>query len=359
MAEQKHFAYRTVALFLVAGLFVFLLYLYFFVPLPDLIQTIKQVNPYYFLLALGALFISAVFYALTWQSLLNMVSVKASLLKTFQFCWVANFVDILVPAESLSGDLSRIYFMSKETEGNTGKVVASVLGHRVLGTFVTVAGLFISTIYFVIYYEVSLLVLEIIGIIAALNAIYIGLMFYVSARRETTEKIVDWIVRILARIFRGRLKPERLKESAMKALSMFYDGIAALSVNRKDLILPMFFQIFAWLFDVLIAVLVFLSMGSLNTAISLSAIVIVYTVSIVIHYIPVVSGELGIMEIVMTSMFTLLGNPQAIAVFAAATVLIRVLTLWVRLFVGGLIVQIMGIKSLLPSQTEGVQSNTK
>jgi uncharacterized protein (TIRG00374 family) len=211
----------------------------------------------------------------------------------------------------------------------------------------------------VIYYEAPLLVLEIIGIIAALNALYIGLMFYVSTRRNTAEKIADWIVKILARIFRGPLRSEHLKESAMKALSMFYEGIAALSVNRMDLVLPLFFQVLAWLFDILIAVLVFLSMGSLNTAISLSAIVIVYTVSIVIHYIPVVSGELGIMEIVMTSMFTLLGNPQAIAVFAAATVLIRFLTLWVRLFVGGLIVQIMGIKSLLPFKTESIRSNTK
>jgi uncharacterized membrane protein YbhN (UPF0104 family) len=92
-------------------------------------------------------------------------------------------------------------------------------------------------------------------------------------------------------------------------------------------------------------------LGLLETTISLSAIVIVYSISVAIHYIPIVSGELGILEIVMTSLFTLLGNPQAIAVFAVATVLIRVLTLWGRLFVGGLIVQFMGIKSLLPSQS--------
>jgi len=184
-------------------------------------------------------------------------------------------------------------------------------------------------------------------------------MFYVSTTRETTEKIVDWIVRILVRIFRGRWKLEHLKESAMKALSMFYEGIATLSGNPRDLILPLFFQILAWLFDILIAVLVFLSMDSLETTISLSAIVIVYTVSIVIHYIPVVSGELGIMEIVMTSMFTLLGNPQDIAVFAAATVLIRVLTLWIRLLVGGIIVQILGIKSLILSKRSNNSSNIK
>ena len=76
---------------------------------------------------------------------------------------------------------------------------------------------------------------------------------------------------------------------------------------------------------------------------------------IVIHYLPIVSGELGILEIAMTPLFILLGNPQAIAVFAVATILIRVLTLWGRLFVGGLIVQFMGLKSLLPSQSNTIQ----
>ncbi len=76
---------------------------------------------------------------------------------------------------------------------------------------------------------------------------------------------------------------------------------------------------------------------------------IVHSISVAIHYIPLVSGELGILEIVMASLFTLLGNPHAIALFAVATILIRVLTLWGRLFVGGLTVQLMGIRSLLPS----------
>ncbi len=355
MVEQKRLSFKTVVPFLAAGIFVFLVYIYFLVPFGDLVQTLQQVNPFYFLLALGMVFVAAAFYALTWQKLLEMLSVKASLLKAFQFIWAANFVDILVPAESLSGDFTRIYLMSKETEGNAGKVVASVLSHRILGTIVTVTSLLISTAYFVIGYNPPPLVLELVILIAALNAFYIGLMFYLSARKGTTERIVNWFVRVVVRFSRGHWKQEHLKESAMATMNTFYEGIAALSGNPKGFVKPLFLSCLSWIFDVLISVMVFLSLGHLGAAISVSAIIIVYSVSIVIHYIPLVSGELGITEIVMTTMFTLLGNPQDIAVFAAATVLIRVLTLWVRLFVGGIIVQIMGIKSLVSPQGDMAQ----
>jgi len=347
MVDQRRFALKTVVLLFAAGLFVFLLYLYFFVPFRDVVQTFQRVNLFYFLLASGALFISAAFYSLTWQRLLDMLSVKTSFLKVFQFIWVASFVDILVPAESISGDVSRIYLMSKESGGNSGKVVASVVSHRILATSVTIASLIIGSTYFAIYYKPPTLILELVAIVAACSAISIGLLSYLSMRREATEKIVNWFIKLLARISRGRWKFERLKESAMKTLSTFHEGIVTLSENPKGLILPLVFSIFAWVLDILIAVLVFLSLGPIETTISLSAIVIVYSLSVAIHYIPIVSGELGILEIVMTSLFTLLGNPQAIAVFAVATILIRVLTLWGRLFVGGLIVQLMGIKNLM------------
>jgi len=204
--------------------------------------------------------------------------------------------------------------MSKESGGNTGKVVASVVSHRILTTSVTVVSLIISTMYFAVNYNPPLLILELVALIAVCCVIFIGLLFYLGMREEAAGKIVNWLIKMPVRIFHGRWKFERLKESAIKTVSTFHKGITTLSGNPKGLILPVFFSILAWLLDILIAVLVFLSLGPLETTISLSAIVIVYSLSVAIHYIPIVSGELGMLEIVMTSLFTLLGNSQAIAV---------------------------------------------
>jgi hypothetical protein len=50
--------------------------------------------------------------------------------------------------------------MSKESSGDAGKVVASVIAHRVLSTTITLGGLIITSIYFVVMYKPPMLVVE-------------------------------------------------------------------------------------------------------------------------------------------------------------------------------------------------------
>ncbi len=55
--------------------------------------------------------------------------------KAFMYSLVSNFIDLLVPAESVSGEISRIYFVSRDGV-NTGKAVASIVTQRILGMFI-------------------------------------------------------------------------------------------------------------------------------------------------------------------------------------------------------------------------------
>jgi len=133
-------------------------------------------------------------------------------------------------------------------------------------------------------------------------------------------------------------------------LTAFHSGIATLGKQPKGLVMPTFLAIMAWFFDVLIAVLVFHSLGSFNVNISLSAIVIVYSIMIGIQTIPIGIPEgMGLPEISMTTLYALFGVP--IAMSAVATVLIRILTFWMRLLIGGVAVQWLGIKGFRSSIT--------
>lgn len=288
--------------------------------------------------------LSVAFYSLAWQRLLHLLSVKSSFLKTIQFVWVGSFVDLLVPAESISGDISRIYLMSKESSENTGKVVASVVGHRILGMVITLGGLVISSVYFAVKYNPPLLLIEFVCIIGFGTLISMGLLFYLSKKREATDKLVNWIIGLLVRFSRGHWHFERLKKSAAKMLRAFHEGIDTLAIRPNRLVLPVSLAIIAWLLELLIAVFVFYALGA---RIPFSAIVIVNSISVAIQAIPLgVPGEIGILDVIMTTLYTWLLIP--IAISAVATVLIRVLTLWVRLLIGGLMVQWLGIKSLRP-----------
>lgn len=349
MNEERFFTLkRTGVLVIVVGLFVFVLYLYFFVPFSGFMSYIRQADPFYYSLAFAAMLLSVAFYSLAWQRLLHLLSVKSSFWKTLQFVWVGNFVDLLVPAESISGDISKVYLMSKESGEDAGKVVASVIGHRVLTTTITLGGLVISSVYFAFKYSPPLFIMEFVAVIGAGTVFSIFLIFYLSKKRQATEKIVSWLIGLLVRFSRGRWQFQSLKKQAEKMLKAFHDGIDALGVRPRRLVLPVSLGIVAWLFDLLIAVLVF---HALSAQVSFSALVIVYSISVAIQSIPLgIPGEFGVLDVIMAFLYSLLipipDIEKARALSAAATVLIRILTLWVRLLIGGLIVQWLGIKGL-------------
>jgi len=348
MSEEGGFPLkRTGVVIIAAGLFVFLLYLYFFVSFGDFAADIQKANPFYYSLAFGSMLLSVAFYSLAWQRLLHVLSVKCSFLKSFQIVWIGSFVDLLVPAESISGDISRVYLMSKESGENAGKVVASVIAHRVLSMTITLGGLVISSVYFAVTYRPSMLVISSVSLLGGGTLLTLALIFYFSRKRQATARIVAWIVRLLVRLSHGRWAFERLKQSAEKMLNAFHDGIDTLIAQKSRLVLPVSLSILAWVLDLLISALVFQALDALR---SFSLIAIVYSISVAIQTIPLgVPGEVGVLDIVMTSLYTLLGVPITIA--AVATVLIRILTLWLRLLIGGLTIQWLGIKGFKPPST--------
>jgi len=342
MSEQKLFNLKKTGIVVLAiGVIIFIVYLYF-IGFGGVIDNIRNADPLFYSSALAAMFLSTVFYALTWQRLLHLLSVKSSFFKALQFVWVASFVDTLVPAESISGDISKVYLMTTQSGENAGKVVASVIGHRVLGMTITLGGLIVSSIYFVINYKPSMLIVEFVGVIGIGTLVSLILIFYLSRNRQATDKAVSWLIGVLVRFSRGRWKFESLKKQAEKMLKAFHDGIDSLSVRPKFLALPISLSILAWVLDLLIAVFVF---RAIKAPVAFSAIVVVYSITTALQAIPIgVPGEVGILDFIMAALFMTLGITPTFA--AAATVLIRGLTLWVRLLIGGLTVQWLGIKGM-------------
>jgi uncharacterized protein (TIRG00374 family) len=348
MTNQIRISKKTAAIFLTAGLLLFLVYLYFFVDFGEFLETLQRANPLYYSLAAGCLFITMAFYSLTWQSLLHLVSVKVTFWKAAQYIWIGSFVDLLVPAESVSGDISRVYLVSRDNKDNAGRVVATVVGHRLLSGFVLFIGFFVSAVYFIFMFRPAILVQQIIIIVLALGVVFQGLLFYLCTRQHITERLVNWLVNLLVRLSRGRWHFDRLRASAMKMLTAFHDGIDMIGRQPKRLIIPFLLAILAWFFDLLLVVLVWFSLGSFGGRVSLSLIMVVYSISAGLQVVPLgIPAEIGVFEIVMTSIYAVFGVPIALA--AVATLLTRFLTLWIKLVVGGVALQMLGLKELTNS----------
>ncbi|NIR87804.1 flippase-like domain-containing protein [Candidatus Bathyarchaeota archaeon] len=344
-AERRKLIKRGIPLLMV-GFLIFFFYLYFFGGiggLADIVAELQTANPFYYSFTFISVFLSMLFYSLAWHRLMNLLSIEATFRKAFLYVWVGALVDILVPVEAVSGEVSKAYLMSKNSNVNSGKVVASIVSHRILSMTITLGGLIISSVFFALKYKPPELILDFIIAIASCTAVSIIILGYLSVREQTTSKIVNWVINLAVRISKGRWELTGLRSKAEKMLKAFHQGIDILTRNPRALAGPVVFSIVAWFFDLLIAFLVFTSIGF---EISLSAIIMVYSVSVALQTIPIgIPGEVGFMEIVMTSLYTLLGVP--IVVSAAVTVLTRVVTLWFRLIVGYAAVQWIGIKVLM------------
>jgi len=333
--EKRKTIRRTVPPLLI-GLLIFIVYLYFFVDIPEMLTTIQRVNLFYYLLAVAVLLLNMLAYSLTWQYFLRPLSINVSFKKTFLITWVGVFVEFFVPSESIGEDVSKTYLMTKESGENTGKVAASVLGHRILSMGVTLGTLIICSLsLFSIRYELNAFVSNLMLLIIVGTAIPLIFIFLLCLKAELTHKSVDLLLRFFAFISRRRLKLASLRSKAKKALSDFHQSIEVLGGNLRSLVQPVFFSIVGYFLSILVSYLVFVSLGH---PVNFVLLTIVYSISRSLQSIPtMLPGEVGYIEIVMTSLYGLLGIPLDIS--AAATVLTRALWVWFRLLAGFIAVQ--------------------
>jgi uncharacterized protein (TIRG00374 family) len=343
MVSEKQLSLKRMIPFLLVGISIFVAYLYFFVGIPEMIAIIQQVDLFYYVIAVAVLFANMVTYSLTWQFFLRTLSIKVPFKKTFLFTLVSVFVDLLVPAESISGDATKAYLMTKDSGEKGGKVLASVVGHRILHMIIPLGSLIFS---FVLLYirgiEVDFQVVVLITLIIVGIAISMFFIFLFSINEKLTQRLIDFLLRFLGFVTRGRLNIDHMRASTIRGLSAFHDSIDTLRTNPKNFVLPALSAISGWFLSIILSYLVFVSLGQ---QVDFDIIIVVQSVSVNIQSIPVgIPGEVGIVDTTMTWLYTLLAVGPAVG--AAATVLIQILRVWLRIIIGFVAVQWIDLKDL-------------
>jgi len=363
MIPEERKLIRRFLPFLLIGIVVVVCYLYFFIDVQEMIALLRRIDPLYYSLAAAASIVDTLFFSLTWHYFLGLLSVRVSFRKTFLFVWAATFVDILVPAESVSGDVSRAYLMSRETgvtEGNAGKIAASLVGQRILITVVVLGSLLGSCLsFFILRYEIpqapvlGMSILNWIVLVTLGTAIILFFLVALALKEEITQKILDPLLKVAAFVSRGRWQLEQLRSRVQTARDAFHYAIRVLGEHPSDLAGPVIFSLLSWLSGLLVSWLVFVAL--LGSPIHFGIVMIVHSLSCAIQSIPLgVPAEVGLTEVAMISLYTafLRGTPGIVgagALSAAATFLIRLLTVGLRLFVGFVAIQWVGAKALTGS----------
>jgi uncharacterized protein (TIRG00374 family) len=329
----------------VIGIAAFFVYIYVFnVDIQQIISQIGQINLRYYLLAGIVSILDVVFFALGWHSLLSFLKVKFSRLRSFAVVWVGIFVDTLIPAESISGELAKIYYVNKEQDGTAGQATASVVAQRLIGMAINIATLLGGAIVLLVQSLLFGMILGLILFLITVICLFFVLILFLSFREEWTFRMLDDLIRFAEWISRGRWKLTTFRQEVVEIHKAFHIAIKEYVHAPKTMLFATSCSLVAWFFSILIFYFTFLAMG--YTQISWIAIIVVTSIFVAVKSIPIgIPFEVGLPEITLTTLLVIFGVPAILS--ATVTILTRLLTLWMRFFIGFGAQQWLGLKDII------------
>ena len=86
------------------------------------------------------------FWAASRRGALTTLSVNITLKNALLYFWTGYFVDLVVPCETVCGEVTRLYLVHKETNENLGAIAAGGITNRIVAYIIVVAGVYVSSV---------------------------------------------------------------------------------------------------------------------------------------------------------------------------------------------------------------------
>jgi uncharacterized protein (TIRG00374 family) len=313
------------------GLAGFFLYIYLFnVDILDILGKARTANPLIYAVAIIFGLLEVFFFTISWRVLTDYLKIKIGVFRAYLYVWYGIYVDTIVPAQSISGEVTRTYLCTRDKCGPFGKIVASLFTHRLLGMMLNVVALIAGIILLTRGGNVNPLVFNAIVLVAAAIVGIIGLMLVLSFKQQWTLKVVDFAIHAVHKITFGKVKLTKLTGQAIEATQHFHDSMIEFRHTPKPVAGSVFFLVISWFFSLSVPYLVFQSLGH---PVTWSIIIVTSAIFLAVKAIPIgVPFEVGLPEAVMTTLYISMGIYGPLA--ATATILVRIITLWFRFFIG-------------------------
>jgi len=334
---------RIIQVVLILGLVAFILYIYVFVDIPELIAILSTINPAYYAGAFLVYILYTFCASLVWHRLLNNIAVPITRRKAFLFTWVGLFFDATVPQLGWSAEVSKTYMLTKDSNVDAAKVTASVVGQKIFTMTMTIVTLSLGLILVLINYAMDPLVTLSIGLVLALSILTLGVVYWISVKDSATQTLLNLTVKIIL-IFRKRWNPQTFRLKTEGVLGSFHVSFKQLIVNPKALIQPGVYAVIGFIFEISVVFLTFVALGE---PVPVDVVLIVFTLTGTLQ---TVGATFFVTDIVMASAFTVLGIPKDLSF--AVTLLTRAVNLWFRLAVSYVALQWAGLKIIRKNRTD-------
>ncbi len=341
------------AVFPLLGLVGFFLYIYLFhVNILDILSKAQSADPLIYLVAVAFGLLEVFFFTISWRVLTNYLKIKISIFRAYLYVWYGIYVDTIVPAQSISGEVTRTYLCTRDKCGPFGKVVASLFTHRILGMVLNVVALIAGIVLLTRGGNVNPLVFNAIIFVGAAIVGIIALMLVLSFKQKWTLKVINVVTHFAHKITFGRVNLSKLTGQAVEVTEHFHNSMKEFRNNPKALAGSMFYLIISWFFSLSIPYLVFVSLGH---PVTWSIIIVTSAIFLAVKAIPIgVPFEVGLPEAVMTTLYISMGVYGPLA--ATATILVRIITLRYRFFTGFAAQQYLELKPAIAVSVETEKS---
>ena len=319
------------AVFPLLGLLGFFIYIYLFkVNIIGIFETAKDADPTIYSIAIVFGMLDVLFFTFSWHVLTNHLKIKISVFRAYLYVWYGIYVDTIVPAQSISGEVTRTYLCTRDKCGPFGKIVASLYAHRLLGMALNVVALITGIVLLTFGGNVNPLVFNALILVAAAIVGIMSVMLVLGFKPNWTLKVINFATNFAHKVTMGRVKLDKLKGQAVEITGHFHEGMKEFSHAPKAIAGSVFYLIISWFFSLSVPYLVFMS---LNHPVSISIIIVTSAIFLAVKAIPIgIPFEVGLPEAVMTTLYISMGIPGALA--ATVTILTRIITLWFRFFIG-------------------------
>jgi uncharacterized membrane protein YbhN (UPF0104 family) len=154
---KKPYRPNIILVVLIAGLVAFILYFALFVNPAQVVETLSQTNLAVYSIAFIAYMLYTVFSSLVWHGLLDNLLVNITRRKAFLFTWVGLFFDATVPQLGWSAEVSKTYLLSKDSNVESGRIGASVVGQKIFTMTMTIVALSVGLTLLLAKYSFPLL----------------------------------------------------------------------------------------------------------------------------------------------------------------------------------------------------------
>jgi uncharacterized protein (TIRG00374 family) len=341
---RYNITWKTFALPLI-GIAAFVIYIYVFnVDIQEIFGEVQKIKSFYYVLAIIVSLLDIFLFTLAWRSLLRFLSVKFPVLKLFAFVWIGIYVDTIIPAESVSGEIAKIYLVNKEQNGTSGRATASIVAHRLVSMGITIATLLVGAALLLVQSLLYGIMLSLILFLITMVCLFFVVVVFFSFKENWTFRMLDGLIRFAERISRGRWKLTKLRDEVLQTQKDFHVAVKEYIHAPKTLFTASLFSSMSWVCALLVYYFTFQAIG--YPQIPWSAILVISAVFVAVKSIPIgVPFEVGLPEIALTILLQMFGVPVGIG--ATATILSRLLTLWLRFFIGFGAQQWVGIKAIV------------